>query len=335
MKQLTIQLASIAPLEFYPGEQPRLPALEMLLSRGRARSFSSRGECSIFEAIGMENISYAKQRLAGEDEQPENIDSGYWYCADPVHLQADRDQVILSHPESMDIQVDEADALIAGFNELFNEDGLTLWCSTNVAHWYLHSEQPWELSTTPLGFAENRSIMEFMPQGEDAQRWRKVITELEMLFYANPVNQQRTMSGKPTISSLWLWGVQQEQRATRPKWDLLVGEHPLVRGAHKLQGIKRLDSSASIKELLTQSNNSLIIVDELLRYQRSGDYDKILELLADLEHRIFAPAFEALKKRQLKSITIQPANGSIYRIKRHQLIRFWRKIKPVWFSFDS
>jgi len=333
MKQLTIHLASVAPLEFYPGEQPHLSALELLLSRARSQSFPSRGECSIFETIGMENISYARQRLAGEEQQPENVDSGYWYCADPVHLQADRDQVILSHPDSMDIQSNEADALIAAFNQLFSEDGVQLWRSIDTSHhWYLRSEAPWQISTTPLGFAENRSIRALMPEGEDAQRWRKVIAEVEMLFHAHPVNQQRSHLRKSTISSLWLWGVQKEQRTRQHKWDLLIGDHPLLKGAHRLQGIELLASSAPFETLLSQSNNGLIVVDELLKHQRSGEHHQIPVLLEELEQRLFLPALNALREGRLNRLVIQPANGSIYRIRRHHLWRFWRREKPVWFS---
>ncbi|MCW8983613.1 MAG: hypothetical protein OQK13_06180, partial [Gammaproteobacteria bacterium] len=153
MKNLTIHLASVAPMAFYHDEPLRLPALEILCHRGSAQKFISKGDSAIFEAVGMRDISYARQRLMGEENRPEEIDSGYWYCADPVNLKADRDQVILSHPTSIGIQQSEAGALISAFNQLFRDDGIQLWCSASAnagpERWYLRSEQPLQLTTTP------------------------------------------------------------------------------------------------------------------------------------------------------------------------------------------
>jgi hypothetical protein len=331
LKQLTIHLAAIAPLEFYHGEQPRLPALELLCSRGRTQPFNSRGDSAIFEAIGVRGCSFALQRLCGEVTQPENIEDGFWCCADPVSLRADRDQVFLTHPASIQIQHDEADALIAAFNQLFDDDGMELWRSTNTNHWYLRSEQPWQLITTPLDGAEMRTIRELLPQGEDAQRWRKVLTEVEMLFYTHPVNQQRVERGAPLISSLWLFGEQQEKRTRLAGRDMLLGAHALLKGANQRLGVTLLDSSTSFDELLAASfKNGLMVSDELLTLQRTAAHHEIPLLLQQLEQQWFVPALQALKAGRLKRITIQPANGAIYRIKRRHLLRFWRSSKPVW-----
>lgn len=183
MKNLTIHLSSIAPLQFYPGEQPRLPALEKLLSRGRSQQLQMTSDMAIHAEAALDNLSYAKQRLAGENVQPNDADSGFWYCADPVHLKADRDQVHLTHSASINIQSVEADELIASFNRLFKEDGIQLY-SAAPERWYLRSETPWQLSTTSIEQVEDRSIRELMPQGIDALRWSKVLAEVEMLFLA-------------------------------------------------------------------------------------------------------------------------------------------------------
>ena len=326
-------------MEFYHGEQPALPALEMMLSRGNSKPFKAGADNSIFAETALEHVTYAQQRLAGEAQQPANHASGYWYCADPVYLKADRDQVLLSHPASVQIQNGEADALISAFNQLFVEDGIQLWRPSTgkgcTDRWYLRSDRPWQLTTASLDRPEGQSIRELMPQGEDALRWGKVIAEVEMLFFGNPVNQRRSEKGEPLISSIWLWGEHKQSNPLHLAWDALVGEHPLLTGLKKLKGASRPALLSSFDELITSSGNGLMIIDELLDCQRSGTYHNIAAKLEKLEQRLFAPALLALKQRKITELKIQPANGAIYTIRRAHLMRFWRRTNLVWPNFDS
>lgn len=331
MKNLTIHLSSIAPLQFYSGEQPTLPVLEILLSRGRSQQSQMTSDMAIHAETALENLSYARQRLAGEDVQPNDADSGFWYCADPVHLKADRDQVLLTHPASINIQTAEADELVSSFNQLFKEDGIQLLRAT-AERWYLRSDNPWQLSTTPIEQVEDRSVRELMPQGIDALRWSKVLAEVEMLFFGNSVNRQRDAAGQPLINSLWLWGEQHQHQHQNNhlQWDVLVGEHPLLCGINKLENIPILPSSTSVDELLSFTGNGLVIIDDILNAQRDGVVHQIPKLLLELEQRLFAPLLLALKQGKLNELIIRPANGKTYRIKRSNLIYFWRRSKSVW-----
>lgn len=136
------------------------------------------------------------------------------------------------------------------------------------------------------------------------------------------------------ISSLWLWGEQQQHQHqnNHRQWDVLVGEHPLLCGINKLQNIPILPSSTSIDELLSFDGNGLVIIDEILNAQRDGVVHKIPKLLLELDQRLFAPLLLALKQGNLNELTIRPANGKTYRIKRSNLIYFWRRSKSVWDS---
>jgi len=338
LKNLTIHLTSVAPMEFYRGEQPRLPALERLLSRGASKLFNSGGDSCIFAETALENISYAQQRLLGEALLPADNDSGYWYCADPVYLKADRDQVHLSHPASVQIQDSEADALIDAFNQLFKEDGIQLWHYSagagSAERWYLRSEKPWQLTTTPLDKSEGRGIRELMPQGADALRWSKVIAELEMLFFAHPVNLRRSERGEPLVSSIWLWGEHKSLSPLQFEWGVLVGQHPLLKGLKRMQSTPLLEEMLAFDELIECSGNGLVIIDELSGLQRAAAYEDIVVLLQELEQKLFAPALAALQQGRLKTLRVQPANGAIYTIRRPNLMRFWRRTKPAWLNLD-
>lgn len=321
-------------MAFYRGEQPPMPTLEMLLSRGSTKSFKAGGASTTYSETALANVSFAQQRLAGEEQPPADRDSGFWHCADPVYLRADRDQVLLSHPATMEIQNSEADALIDAFNQLFREDGIRLWRSStgksNAGRWYIRSDKPWQLTTTPLDKSEGRGIRGLMPQGDDALRWSKVIAEVEMLFFGHPVNQGRSERGEPLISSIWLWGEHKQSSPLHLPWDVLVGEHPLLKGINRLQDTPLIASSSLLDEMMRYSGNGLVIIDGLLVRQRTGAHHEIPALLQELEQRLFAPALAALQQGQLRELIIQPANGAIYKIRRFNLMRLWRRPKRVW-----
>ena len=89
---------------------------------------------------------------------------------------------------------------------------------------------------------------------------------------------------------------------------------------------------SAFDELISRIGNGLLIIDELLQQQRAGGLDDMPALLQELEQRVFVPALDALRQGKIERLTIQPANGNIYTIRRHHLLRFWRKSKQVWYE---
>jgi len=109
----------VIPGLFSAPAEARLPSLELLLARGRARSGEPRPlERWLAEAFGLEDeplAAGALTALAGNRDPGEER----WVRADPVHLRLMRDRLILVPAAAFGLSREEAEALCETLNEHF------------------------------------------------------------------------------------------------------------------------------------------------------------------------------------------------------------------------
>src|SRR5258705_3295524 len=100
----------------------RLPALEKWLARANMQTVPGRGaDAWLASEYGLASPpAFAAISLAGEGEKVE----GAWMRADPVHLRVDHDYLKLHDASSLDVQRDEADALVRALQDHFAQDDL-------------------------------------------------------------------------------------------------------------------------------------------------------------------------------------------------------------------
>jgi hypothetical protein len=132
-------------------------------------------------------------------------DSSGIVCADPIHLQADRDTAKLLPAEMLNITDEEADGLLKDINEFLKADDFTLFRIKDRG-WFLLGMDASSLASFPPSFLANRNASAYMPEGEGSGQWRRLMTELQMLLHAHPINERREQLGKLPINSLWFWG---------------------------------------------------------------------------------------------------------------------------------
>ncbi len=179
---------------------PRLPHLEQALARGHL-TVAHRGQ--MLEAWPDEagDISLAT-RLAREagllDQAP------HWLCADPIHLQVEGDALLLLERYSFSISEEESAALVETLNRHFAEEGLRFYAlSPDI--WLVGLNQAPRIRTTHPLTRVGRNIDGYLPQGEDARRWRARFNEVQMLLHQHPVNQKREERRERIISGVWFW----------------------------------------------------------------------------------------------------------------------------------
>src|SRR5256884_958738 len=109
----------VIPGLFSAPAEARLPSLELLLARGRARSGESQPlERWLAEPFGLEDgpiAAGALTALAGNRDPGEER----WVRADPVHLRLMRDRLILVPAAAFGVSREEAEALCETLNEHF------------------------------------------------------------------------------------------------------------------------------------------------------------------------------------------------------------------------
>ena len=178
-----------------------LPALERLMARGQVRDLPHPTlEAWLCAAFGAENGAIAPVTLLAEGGQP---GAAYWLRADPVHLMLRGSEIIL-HPLAS-LSAEEAGQMCDSLNRHFAEDGLHFIAPLSQ-HWYLRLERAPGLITQSVAHVAGRNILGFLPHGEEALQWHRLLNEIQMLLTDHPVNAAREARGDWVINSVWPWG---------------------------------------------------------------------------------------------------------------------------------
>lgn len=300
--------------------QLRLPALESLLARSERCCDQPAGwQRNLLQLCGVIPESQQDLPLAPLCCLAEGgaADTGYWLCAEPVHLLADQDKVYLAaRGKELSLAADEATALVAEFNALFREDGWQLWAPT-PARWYLRLPQPPQLRTHAPDNALGCDVRPLLPQGSDGMRMQAALNEIQMLFHASGVNARRLVEGRPAVNSLWLWGGGVLPALASLPWQRFYGEDCLLRGI-----AARAGSSAAAPvdagTCLRTDDSGLILFDA----ERHG--------IAALERDWFVPLLAALRDGVLAQLDIHlTATSCRYRIDGRAARRWWRRRRPL------
>jgi len=294
---LTVLISSL-PLD----SSRRLPALETLLSRADVQPAPDDGInallAQLFGLTSPELPVGPLTRLA-DGGAP---DAGYWLRADPVNLVADRDRLVMLPLNLLDIQMHEAQALAERINGTYETDGIRLE-TQEPSRWYLKLPDSPICRTRDPGDIAGGPVLDYMPDGPDAARVRRLMNEIQMLLHEHPVNQAREAAGMPLINSVWLWGGGRLPDALTRAPKSVVTDMPLVRGLAMHAGSDCLPWPAT-PGALTEGGSELFAFS-------GGD----TRSLAAIETEFAEPALAQLRLGNLEEITLYCGTRG-YRITR-------------------
>lgn len=282
---------------------PRLPALELLLARGRARPLA---DVSCWALAAREAGGDLERWPVGPVSALAEVGAaaGCWLRVEPLGMDAEQRGAFRLRAPALGIEVEEAAALAAAFNTTFAADGLRL-VTPSPGRWYLHREdaagEPWRGFPGPA-FAQPGGARPAPPEAA----LRRVLSEVEMLFFAHPVNEARREQGRPLIAGLHPWGGGRLHGAGAAS-ATGVEEEPYLAGLRRLGLYPAATGHAARDTRWPLAPESLS-----------------LESLERLEHEAFRPALDALRRggtRRLRLLT----DRRDYRLATADLFRFWRK----------
>jgi hypothetical protein len=315
-----------------PGGDVLAPALQTLLARAeRSDTGMEHGDALLFRLFGIDTGRSdppvaALTWLADTGQVP----TGWWYRADPVHLQPRRDHLVLLDSTALDIEAQESAALESVINGLLGEDGWQLW-APRPGRWYLQPGRPLQLLTRTLEAVTGEDIRSHLPAGPDARLWQARLSEIQMLLHAHPLNQAREADGRPTINSLWLWGGGELPVPGEAGWSGVWTDDALTRGLALCSGIEvaPLPANAAVWLAAVRPGSYLITSAGLRRPARIGG-------IADWEVRIeqwngdwFEPLLQSLRDRRLASLMLHDGAGRAARVTPASLRRWWRRRRPL------
>lgn len=312
----------------------RLPALELLLARGRAVPGERRSlERWLCDEFGLEQdvLPAGALSLLGVGEEP---GTDLWLRADPVHLRLMRDELRLIPGDGFTLSRAEADALCSALNEHFRGE-LDLralqperWCA-RVAGGGTPLETP-----APLEIA-GANVDAHLPAGPGGARWRTLLNEAQMLLYTHPVNDARELRGEPEVNSVWLWGAGRCPATVEARWHSLVAGDPLALGLGKRAGLRAGPLPASAEEWLAQlpaDGRHLAVLDGLRAPAGLGDAEAFSARLQAFEAYWFAPLLGALRAGRIGMLSVHVPDvdeALSFEAVRGDLRRFWRRPRAV------
>jgi hypothetical protein len=252
-----------------------------------------------------------------------------WLRADPVHLRADRDRVLLMPSHALSITSAEAEGLAAALTPLLAAKFMLhavrpdQWCLRNEA------EEPFQVSARPPIDLAGADIDPHLPP----KLWHLLLTEIQMALYAHPVNTAREQRGEPVINGLWLWGAGKAPAAANGPWASIAATDAVAVGLARSAGMRHRAPGSGAGEWLDRApedGRHLLILDGLRGPHALGDLEACARRMQDLESNWFAPLLAALKSRRIGMLTIRvPETGASFETVRGDLNRFWRRPRPL------
>lgn len=320
-------------LDLYHGLH--LPDLEWLFARGSLHGSPGLSlESWLLQRFGITaSQPVASLSLLADGGQP---DGAYWLRADPVHLQAQRDQLVLVDGGMLGISPEEANALSASLNQHFAQDNLK-FIAAHPTRWYLALDVAPELTTQPLPAVAGEGINHSLPSGAEGMRWNRLSTEIQMLLHTHPVNQARESQGQPPINSVWFWGggVYPAQDVSPKIKEQLWADDALARGltlaAKQSPQELPLNFDAFMAHAKT-SGSHCVLWDELRQPAWYGDHEAWRAGLMRLETDWIKPLCYALRRGFVSEVTMHAISeqGCLnLTTQRASRWRFWRRAKGL------
>lgn len=305
----------------------RHPAMELLLARARgSRRPQATLEQWLARAFGLPDAPLAAgalTALAAGTDPGEDV----WLRADPVHLQAGLDSLVLVPGAGLAIAPEEAHALAEAVNRHFA--GAFELVVAQPGCWALRAAGEVALQArSPLELA-GRDVNANLPAGADSARWHAILNEVQMLLHDQPLNTARAI----TVNSLWFWGAGRLPREARGPWQSVTAADPVVAGLARLAGMRHQPVAAGASAWLAcapQAGRHLVVLDTLAQAMALGGADAHAAHTALVERDWFAPLLAALRLERIGMVTVHaPEAGRAFEIVRGDLRRFWRRPRPL------
>ncbi|MBI1943948.1 MAG: hypothetical protein HYS35_09795 [Betaproteobacteria bacterium] len=314
-----------------PQASLRLPALELLLARGRRADRERMAlEPWLFHA-------FVSRERSGQDAPVpagalsalafgQDPGSGFWLRADPVHLRADRDRLVLVPGQALAVSGEEAGQLAGALSRHFAGDfefhalRPDAWCVRAREEIMLDARPPIELA--------GADVDANLP----AKRWHPLLNEIQMALDDHPVNTAREGRGDPALNSVWLWGAGRLPAAAGP-WQSVSAGDPVALGLARAAGMRRRAPGAGAREWLERApeeGRHLVVLDALRGAHALGDHEALGRCLQALEAQWFAPLLAVLRAGRVGMLTLHVPEAALsFEVVRGDLRRFWRRAQPL------
>ena len=121
----------------------------------------------------------------------------------PRHWQVVMNEVILLKPEELALSDAESRQVLSAMQPYFEEDGLRVVYESPLV-WRVTGNLIDGLPLASIERVSGKSIQTWMPNLQQAKTLQRLQSEMQMLLYQHPVNDERSLKGRWTVNSFWM-----------------------------------------------------------------------------------------------------------------------------------
>ncbi len=197
-----------------------LPQLERLLSRmslastdkGEEIDYSPPHERAWAKALGLpfshKGTTPWAAWQAGQSPAAADAKEKAWAYITPCHWHVSTDHITMLEPAALQLTPDSSQALLSVLAPWFAEDGMTL-IYDQPTRWIASGPVFEDLACASLDRVTQRDVRAWMATStnpEHARALHRLQTEMQMLLYTHPINDERAEQGLPPVNTFWAHG---------------------------------------------------------------------------------------------------------------------------------
>lgn len=197
----------------------RLPRLERLLARltetghgadpeGPPPVLSQPWDRLLASALGLDgDPARAPWAALARGTHGLSDDGMAWAWLTPCHWQVGMDQVVLHDPAGLGLVPAEAEALRQAMVPWFAEDGITLLCDPDdPGRWLARGAVFRDLACATPERVIGRDVRAWLQATAQPPALQRLQSEMQMLLYTHPVNDERIARGQLPVNAFWISG---------------------------------------------------------------------------------------------------------------------------------
>ena len=206
------------------------PALRRWLARSDLRRLAAPRELlsRILEVLGVPcpESGFGALRMWGQTRERPTV----WIAAaDPVYLEPRLDHLCLHAQAAAQVPPADLRALIDHLQATLG-DAEDFGFARLGSCAYLRANQPVVTSDAPPYVVHLDLPNGYMPAGKEADRYRRLVSEVEMALHDHDTNLRRQARGLQPINCLWFWGGGYAPEQTAVPHPPLFADDPLITG---------------------------------------------------------------------------------------------------------
>jgi hypothetical protein len=173
-------------------------------------------ERALARALGLQGGA-GRLPWAARQARADGIDTGdlAWGLLTPAHWHLGTDQVTLMDPSALMLDEAASRAFFDAVRPLFTSEGYAMHYGAPL-RWYLAHESLAELATASPDRVIGRNVDAWLGSAPAAKRLRRLQSEVQMLLYTHPLNDEREQRGLLPVNSFWLSGCGVAQAESGP-----------------------------------------------------------------------------------------------------------------------